>query len=199
MAIWKSKNWKASAMMKFRNSIFPIILVCFLSCNKSQLSKDLGCDVKRIQNLETIEDVHKKFSLQLPSHWKTNLYYDNKLSSIFSADTTKQLTETYLVDVTQINSEIKFDTDFLVGYQNQLKNQQLVESSSFETPFLKKESFYSRALGKKAGYPYQVINLFIRLNGESHIHAKAEVYGDSLANERLCKALSLIEKTTIHP
>lgn len=180
-----------------KKTIQFISILLLISCNNNRLSKEMGCEKVFFPNLETIEDVHKNFSIKLPNNWKTNLYYDNSQSSIYAADTTKQLTETYLVDVTMISNKLNFNSDFYFKYKNNLTQNKLVETNSFETPFLKKEAFYSRALGKKSGFPYQIINLYIKVDNQTHIHAKAEVYGDSLANERLCEALTLIEKTTI--
>ncbi len=174
-----------------------LVSVLFFSCGQSKLSKELGCEKTSFSNLETVEDVHKNFSVKLPDNWKTNLYFDNSQSSIYSADTTKQLIETYLVDITMISSKIDFDNPFILDYKNQLTKNNLVESTSFQTTFLDQESYYSRALGKKNGFPYEIINLFIKVNNQAHIHAKAEVYGDSLSNERLCEAISLIEKINI--
>lgn len=174
-----------------------LALASLLSCTDSKLRSEMGCDAVSFDNLETVEDVHKQFSVRLPDTWKTNLYYDASQSSIFSADTTKQLTDTYLVDITQIKGALDFDNDFIHNFKNSLNANNLVETSAFETPFLKKEAYYSRALGKKGDFPYQIINIFIKSGQNAHLHAKAEVYGDSLANQRLCSAIQLLEKIAI--
>lgn len=180
-------------MMK-KIAIILTILV-FASCTyKSKISKDLECSPDTYSNLETIEDVKKLFTVKFPDNWKTNLYYDNKQSSIYTADTTKQLTETFLVDVTHVSNELKFDSDFIMSFKDDLISQKLVEGTSYETKFQEKDTYYSLALGKKNNYTYHILNLFIKINTNNYIHAKAEVYGDSLVNERLCNALSLIEK-----
>lgn len=178
--------------------LFFIITVFIISCNNSsKVFRTMNCKKTSFKNLEIIKDVHQKFIVKFPNNWKTNLYYDSNQSSIFSADTTKQLTETYLVDVTMIHSELKLNSKFFTQYKNQLTLDKLIESNSLETIFLEKQTHYSRVIGIKNGLPYQMINLFIPLNKSSHIHAKAEVYGDSLTNERLCNAISLLEKITI--
>lgn len=171
------------------------VFISFASCNsKSQLSKDLECNPKSYSNLEKIEDVKKLFTVQFPDNWKTNLYYDKNQSSIYAADTTKQLTETFLIDITHVSSELKIDADFTQKLKSNLTTQKLVETTSYELKFQKRETYYSRAVGKKGAFDYQVCNLFIKINTNNYIHAKAEVYGDSLANERLCNAINLIEK-----
>lgn len=172
-----------------------LAFIIILSCNsKSKISQDLDCQPDSYSNLETIEDVKKLFTVQFPDNWKTNLYYDNNQSSIYTADTTKQLTETVLVDITHVSNELKLDSDFIQKFKTSLTDQKLVESTSYELNFQEKESYYSRALGKKGKFAYEILNLFIKINDNNYIHAKAEVYGDSLINERLCNAISLLEK-----
>ena len=175
--------------------ILLISLVLIYSCgSKSQISKDLGCNPDSYGNLEVVEDVDKRFKVQLPDNWKTNLYFDSNQTSIFSADTTKQLTNTYTLDITYIYSELKLDEKFLQKFKTNLQKKQLVETTSYEFNFREKESYYSRALGKRGQFDYQICNIFIKVNSGNYIHAKTEVYGDSLVNERICSALSLIEK-----
>ena len=178
-----------------RSVFLLLLLVTIASCNSgSQISKDLDCNPETYKNLELVEDVDKKFKVKLPDHWKTNLYFDKNQTSIFSADTTKQLTNTYTIDITYIYNELKLDDTFIQKFKTSLTQNQLVEATSYELKFQGKESYYSRALGKRGRFSYQVCNLFIKVNSGNYIHAKAEVYGDSLVNERICNALSLIEK-----
>lgn len=179
-----------------RDSLFLIFLLIFLaSCDdRSQLSKEMDCEPDKYANLELVEDVDKRFTIQLPDHWKTNLYFDKNQTSIFSADTTKQLTDTYTIDVTYVYSELKLDEKFIQRFKRNLIKNQLVESTSYELLFNEKEAYYSRALGKRGRFDYQILNLFVKVNSGSYMHAKTEFYGDSLVNQRICNAISLIEK-----
>lgn len=172
-----------------------LLLILAAACSsKSQLSKDLECKPEKYSNLEIVEDVDKRFKVQLPDNWKTNLYFDKNQTSIFSADTTKQLTDTYTIDITYVYNELKLDDQFIQRFKKNLIKNQLVESTSYELLFNDAEAYYSRALGKRGRFDYQICNLFVKINSGSYLHAKTEVYGDSLVNERICNALSLIEK-----
>ena len=104
------------------------------------------------------------------------------------------LTQSYTLDITYVYSELKLDEKFIQRFKGNLTQKQLVETTSYEFEFQEKEAYYSRALGKKMGFDYQICNLFIRINSGNYVHAKAEVYGDSLVNERICNAISLVEK-----
>ena len=181
---------------------FLIILTAsllFFSCqNQSELSKEFNCKKSTIENLETIKDVKNLFSVKFPKHWKTNLFYDNLQSSIYTADTTKQLTETMLLDVTLVKKEISFNDTFKLQKEQESLSKNLIQTKSKELSFLNKPSFYTISKGKKGKFSYQICNIYIKINNQNFIFAKAEVYGDSLVKQRLCKGFNLIEKIKIH-
>ena len=178
-----------------KRHIIIILLVLIASCNStSELSKDLDCTPESYSNLEKIEDVKKLFTVQFPDNWKTNLYYDKNQSSIYTADTTKQLTETMLLDITHVSNKLDLDADFIQKFKTNLTNEQLLETTSGELKFQDKRAYYSNAIGKKGKFEYQISNLFIKINENNYIHSKIEVYGDSLVQQRICNGISLIEK-----
>ena len=144
-------------------------------------------------DLETIEDAKKTFTIALPKSWNTNLYVNEIQSSIFSADNTKQLTETVLLDVTYINKTIEFNDDFLLKQQQENLSKQLIQVQSKKFTFKENPIVLMQFKGKKGRFNYQVCNSFIKLNSSNFILAKVEVYGDSLVNERFCSALQFIE------
>ena len=182
-----------------KSILFILIASLLFSCqNQSEISNDFQCDSKDIKNLEVIKDVKGIFSVKYPKNWKTNLFYDDIQSSIYSADTTKQLTETLLIDVTFIKKEINFNDAFKLQKEQESLSKNLIQTKSKEINLLNKSSFYTVSKGKKGKFPYQICNIYIKINNNNFIFAKAEIYGDSLVNQRLCKGFSLIEKIKIH-
>jgi len=180
--------------MKYK--FFFLIIIVLSSCSKkTQFINEFDCEVVAFQNLERIEDVKKLFSVYYPDSWKTNLYYDKNQSSIYTADTTKQLKETMLLDITHISSELVFDSNFIRKFNSNLKQQQLTEINSSKILFRDKPTFYSEAKGVKNKFRYSVLNLFIKLDEKNYIHSTIEVYGDSLRRKRICKGINLLEKT----
>ncbi|WP_158837615.1 hypothetical protein [Polaribacter sp. L3A8] len=178
--------------------VILITVLLFYSCSQqSKISKNFNCKPTSYQNLEEVKDVKNLFSIEIPETWKTNLYYDTVQSSIYTADTTKQLTESLLLDVTYIHKNINFDTSFKLKQEQENLSKRLIKVKSEETSFLEKPSYYTISKGEKGAFNYQVCLLFIKLNEQSFILAKAEVYGDSLVNTRLCNAFALIEKIKI--
>ncbi|WP_299063607.1 hypothetical protein [uncultured Polaribacter sp.] len=175
--------------------LFIIASLLFLSCKqKSEISKDFNCETKSFQNLETVTDVQNIFSVDIPKSWKTNLYFDDKQSSIYTADTTKQLTKTLLLDITAIKQNIKFDDTFKLQQEQDNLSKSLIKIKSEETTLLNKPSYYTISKGKKGKFTYQICHIFIKINEQNFILAKAEMYGDSLVNTRLCNAFGYIEK-----
>lgn len=177
-------------------SIF--IFAFFLaSCkNNKALSNQFSCNFPSFKNLEKITDMKKVFSVKYPKHWKTNLFYDEIQSSIYTADTTKQLTETTILDITLVSKSINFDTDFKLRHEQESLSNSLIQKTSEEIEMRGKPSYYSISKGLKGKFSYQICNVFIKMNEQNFIHAKAEIYGDSLVEERLCKAVNLIEGVT---
>ena len=171
----------------------------FSSCShQSKVSKDFNCKASSFNNLKEVKDFKNLFSIELPRTWKTNLFYDDIQSSIYTADTTKQLTETLLLDVTFINESIKFDAAFKLKQEQENLSEKLIKIKSEEILIINKPTYYTYSKGKKGSYNYQVCHFFIKINEQNFILAKAEVYGDSLVNNRLCKAFAFIENIKIN-
>jgi len=171
-----------------------LISLLILSCShQDKIYKDFNCKITNYKNLEKLHDPKNKFSVELPKSWKTNFFFDTLQSSIYSADTTKQLTETLLLDITIINQSIKFDRVFKLKQEQENVSKNLTNIASGETILINKPAYYTFSKGNKKSYPYQVCHFFINTKAQNFIHVKAEVYGDSLINDRLCNAFTLLE------
>lgn len=185
-------------MSKKIYSILIVASLLFISCDKkSAIHKEFDCETTTFTNLEIVDDVKNLFSIDLPKDWKINLYQDEIQSSIFAADTTKQLTETVLLDVTFIQRKINFDDAFLLKQDQENLANELIRIKTKEFTFLEKPSIYLVYKGKKGKFEYQVCNTFIKVNESNFLLAKTEVYGDSIINKRFCKAFSLMENIKI--
>ena len=178
--------------------VLLISTLLFFSCQKkSELSATFNCSTNTLKNLEKVEDLKSVFSIDLPKDWKINLYQDEIQSSIFTADTTKQLTETVLLDVTYINKKIDFNDDFLLKQQQENLSKKLIQVQSKKITFKEKPTVVMHFKGRKGNFDYQVCNTFIKLNTSNFLLAKVEVYGDALVNERFCKAIESLDNIII--
>lgn len=177
-------------------TITIILTLLLISCNKkTELETIFNCTTSEsFTNLEKVTDVKELFTIQLPKHWKTNLYFDAGQTSIYSADTTKQLTETTLIDVSFLYKNVKFDTSFKEKTRLKATLYQLTETTSKELIFLEKPSYISVLKGRKGDFNYQAFTLYVQVNESNTLVLKTEVYGDSLISNRFCKAIKLLEK-----
>ena len=171
----------------------------FISCKQhSILKQDFNCKESFFSNLKEIKGPNGNFSAQIPSNWKINRFTDAIQSSIYGADTAKQLTKTILLDLSYISNPIEINELFKLKVENENLSNKLIQKKTKELNFLNKPSYYVISMGKKGPYNYKSLQLFITTNKEKTMLIKAEIYGDSLVDERLCKAITLIEKIKIY-
>jgi len=174
------------------------IVSVFYSCqDKTEIEKDFSCNSSSFSDLEITSDFKNLFSMELPKNWKTKLYFDDGQSSIFGADTTRQLTKSFLLDVSFVQKSINFDEIFKLNLEREKLSEQLIRIKNKNTKFNDKESYYSLSVGKKGNYPYQILDYFIKINDQNFLHVKTQIYGDAKVNDRLCTAINLIEKIKI--
>ena len=89
-------------MNKFFSLLFVVCPGLLTCTNQSKVSWSFNCKTSSFEQLEKLRYLKKLFSIELPKTWNTNFYYDSLQSSIYTADTTKQLTETFLLDITNV-------------------------------------------------------------------------------------------------
>lgn len=183
--------------MKFLVFILGVVL-CISCEKKSTIQNDFDCETITFKKLITVEDATEYFSLQIPSNWEINLYKDAIQSSIFTADTTKQLSKTVMLDVTLVENSIQFNEAFKLKQEQEYLLNKLIKIKSKTFTVAEKPALYMLFKGKKGKFNYQICNTFIKLNTKQFIVAKAEVYGDSLVNQRLCSALSILENIKLN-
>ncbi|AOW19844.1 hypothetical protein [Urechidicola croceus] len=178
--------------MKFKVSILLLFLITFTSCaKKTLLEQTINCSGSAsINNSKVYKDIKKNFTIKIPKDWKTQFYYDNYQSDISSADTTKQLTKTFILNTSSKQGELILDRNFESTIKS--KNKYEIINSQFEN-ILNKPSYWYIAKGKKNNFEYQNLNLFIQTSVDTYLEIKTEVYGNENINERLCKAISIIK------
>lgn len=182
--------------------LYSLCILGFLvliSCTKqTKINKQFNCkSTYHSSALEEITDVKKEYTVTFPKNWKTNLYYDAIQSSIYGADTTKQLSKTTILDVSLIHQKINFDAQFqlLLEKENLAKN--LITINTKIIDFKNKKAFFSVSIGKKNNLKLKLLDLFIKVDENRFLHSKTTIYGDSLIDQRICNTIDLIEKINI--
>ena len=102
--------------------VLSVFVVTMIGCTKNNVREDMNCNTTtNFADTKEISGFLKHFKLDVPKHWKSELYYDEIQSRFYSADTTKQLTETYIIDVTWHQGEIELNSDFEQVIDNDIK------------------------------------------------------------------------------
>lgn len=173
-----------------------ILLTSLISCSeKLSLQNELACsNLPNFENTIAKTDFKKNFSLQFPASWKHKGYYDEYQSSVFAADTVKELTETYVLDVAYKYNAITIDNNFKdeVNKSNPFE----VLKSNIET-HKERSSYWQVSKGRKSGYIIHEFHQFIKDNSKGYVEIKIELYGEKMVDERLCEALDIINTIEI--
>ena len=175
-------------------SVILILIVALISCEKeSILDSTFNCDSKRIYNSKRVSDFKKNFSIVIPTSYKTDLYYNSFQSEIFTADTTKQLSNSFILKVSNNSGELIYNDKFFKKIDSVSKNinQKLVISQI--EPFKDNEMYWNVFKSVKQGFTYHQFNSYIKTSNNSYINSSIEIYGDININERLCEAVNLLK------
>lgn len=181
--------------MKKQVLIILIAIIGISSCSKkSNLQKEFICETLNFTNTETINDFKNKFSITIPKHWKTQLYFDNLQSQIFTADTTKNFTNTYQINFEYNSGDLKINEEFKTKIIEDLKTNNLQVLKSKQDNFKEKPSFWTVSKGKKVGYDFYYFEMFVKYNKINYYKITSDIYGDKNINERFCESIAIIEK-----
>lgn len=179
--------------MKYLYLLIAVIILT--SCEKqSNLQKDFICKTISFSNTKEILDFKKQFSIATPNNWKTNLYYDNTQTQIYTADTTKQLSETYILDIAFNSGELVLDDNFKNKIIIDLKEEQL-QNLKFKFDTFKEKSclwFVSKGMKKKLDYYY--FQMFVLNSSTDYYEITTKIYGNELLDERLCESIAIISE-----
>ena len=174
-------------------TILILSLLVFSSCQNNDLGEQFECNTPtHFTNTKKYKDVLSKFNIEIPKYWKTQLYYDEFQSDLYSADTTKQLSETYLIDITWHQGELNFDEEFKSKISKGLKNKGLLKvvRSGF-VKFKKHDSYYNLSTGKSADLTYHFLQVYLKYKPDEYYTFTSKIYGDKYVNERICSSISI--------
>lgn len=177
--------------MKFKLILLLLLAVFFNSCNKkSELETSFKCQnsITDIE-LKEIKDVKKNFKINVPKSWKTELYFDEFQSAIFTADTTKQLSETFILDTTWKSGELILDESL----EEKIKSNSdlTIINSKFEN-INDKPSYWHHSSGKKNNFDFNTLDVYIKTSIDSYILVSTQIYGNENVSQRICESIKLI-------
>lgn len=179
--------------MKSTLYIFSLAFLLISCRNQSELSKTLNCSTSKLNNLEVYSDFKQNFKIQIPTNWKTELYYDDFQSEIFSADTTKQLSETYILDAAFNYGNLEFNEEFYKKTDSLLATSNLQKEKDGNLEFKTKPAYWYLVTGTKKGFTYNQFNIVVKLSSETYFTAYSEIYGTNNIDERICESISILD------
>ena len=183
--------------MKFSITALLLVSIFVTSCqHKSKLQKEFLCDTHRFNDTETIADFKNKFTLEIPKSWKTQLYFDNVQTQIMTADTTKNLTNTYTINVEYNSGNLEINKEFTTKILNDLKEKQLQVLKNKKDVFNEKPSYWTVSKGKKLKYDFYYFELFVKQNNTHYFKLTSDIYGNENIDERFCESIALMESLT---
>ncbi len=176
--------------------IVLLLTISFISCQKNDLKTAFNCkSTSTFSDTKEIRDVLKKFKLTLPNSWKTQLYYDEFQSEIYSADTTKSLTETYILDISWHQGELNLDKSFDQSVKDTLAiKEKLSPVKSDFIKFKDRPSYWNLAKGKNGKHTYHFLQVYVKTEVDEYFTFTTKVYGDENVDERLCEAIQLSDE-----
>jgi len=181
--------------MKFIFYLFLTISILSSCDKKVTIENAFECNApSHYTSTKQYKDVLKHFKINIPKKWKTSLYYDEFRSEIYSADTTKQLSETYIADITWHQGELVFNEDFEQNItQIAVKKDKLDIIQSGYGEFIKHKSYYMLSVGKNSDISYHYLQIYLQYNVDEYYTFTSKIYGDEFVNERICASISLFK------
>jgi hypothetical protein len=175
--------------------IFLLLVILFtLGCTKpTKLEQKLNCFSSVSYKFNTTKDFNNNFSINIPTNWKTNLYYDNLTSEIYTADTLKELTKSFIIGISFLKGNLKFNNEFLARSDSIFKIKKLKIIYSIKEKFTNKPAYWYLVSGEKNGLLYHQLNITFKNSEFSYINATVDIYGEQLVNDRICHAISILK------
>ncbi len=177
--------------------LFTTIILVFLliGCSKEkEISSFFNCKNNNINEKSTLTtDFKKHFRLNLPSSWNTKLYYSDYQSEIFAADTTKQLTDSFIIDTAFNTGKLNIDDSFIKKNDSLFNSNNLEIIKSSKGEFQSMPSCWYLVKGTKNNFEFHQLILWVNLSKKEYFSCYIDIYGNENIEERICKVVAIIE------
>ena len=174
------------------------VTLMLISCQNSKFEKEFECETPiSYTQTKTFKDVLKHFEIDVPSNWKSELYYDEYQSALYTADTTKALRETYILDIAWHQGELVLNKEFEVRVaQNASRNLKLVPVRSGFGEYLGHPAYYHIATGKSEDLSWHYLEIYVQHKVDEYYTFTSKIYGNEFVSERICASFSVFNEIT---
>ena len=141
------------------------------------------------------KDVLKKFKIDIPISWNSKLYYDEYKSVLYSADTTKNLSETFIIEITWHQGELEVNQglDTLVQDAIDTKEELQTLKSGFGK-FKKFPAYYNLSNGENIDLSYFYLQVYLQTKPDEYFTLTTKIYGNEFVDERICASIALFNE-----
>lgn len=177
--------------------IYLSVIMLVIGCGRgNELVNSLGCKTKRLETTKIKTDFRKNFKIKVPKHWKTQLYYDAQTSEIYIADTTKQLSKTFILSSSYVNDKLVIDSTFVNLYIKKQKKQQLHFVRGKLFTYKNKPAYWSIFKGTKNNRNFHQFVFFVKTSDNTYFTVNTDIYGNKDVEKRICESVSIIKEIT---
>lgn len=184
-------------MNPLKFGIVLISLVTFASCSKNDdIFKNYNCKTESIPTKQVL-DAFLQFSLEIPKNWKTNLYIDQNTSIFATADTTKQLSETFLIKVSKIPAQLTLNQATTDTIKSELTKNQWHINSLQKGIFKKFNALLITSQKQPSNIKTSALHLYFSAENQHYFEIEIQCFGDKNTDERFCQAVKIINSLNI--
>tara|TARA_B100000809_G_scaffold264657_1_gene321076 strand:+ start:4723 stop:5136 length:414 start_codon:yes stop_codon:yes gene_type:complete len=131
--------------------------------------------------------------MKIPLSWKKEMFVNQNETRLYFADTTRQLNETFIIDIGLNFSKTKIDSTFIREIKKQIqenKNTKLIKESKITLK--EKPGFVIQTKIEELSIEKNCIEIYLNNKNDSYYILKIDAYGKENIESRFCEAIQLL-------
>ncbi|MDO6803613.1 hypothetical protein Q4595_14260 [Wenyingzhuangia sp. 1_MG-2023] len=184
-----------------RCALLLAITIVLVACQQKLTLKDIvECDGNVVfQHDKIIRDAKNYYEITIGKDWKRELFVDQQQSRIYAADTTKNYSASFLIDVTRFDGRIVLDSTFQKNIISQIK--------SLPRSYVIKEGFIEfQEQPAYSVFSFQKTDTAILYQIQCYVAAQdhyfllsSNIHGNQNLSNNLCESISIFNSLNLIP
>ncbi len=177
-------------------SFLFVFSLSLTSCAEKNINNllDIHCDNNyEFRELKSTTDTRGNFEMKIPLSWKKEMFVNQNETRLYFADTTRQLNETFIIDIGLNFSKTKIDSTFIREIKKQIqenKNTKLIKESKITLK--EKPGFVIQTKIEELSIEKNCIEIYLNNKNDSYYILKIDAYGKENIESRFCEAIQLL-------